>query len=157
MKFMLNGALTIGTLDGANIEIREEVGSENFFLFGMTAEEVEATRPHYDPSAIIRGHEDLSRVIALLEAGFFNPDEPGIFDPILESIKSPNDPWMTAQDFPAYVEAQRAAAEAFRDEKTWTRMSILNTASAGKFSSDRTILEYNEEIWKLKAVPAATA
>ena len=157
MKFMLNGALTIGTLDGANIEIREEVGEANFFLFGLTAEEVDRARHHYDPESIIRGHEDLSRVVALLEAGFFNPDEPGIFDPILDSIKSPNDPWMTAQDFPAYVEAQRQAATAFRDEKTWTRMSILNTAAAGKFSSDRTILEYNEEIWKLKSVPASGA
>lgn len=157
MKFMLNGALTIGTLDGANIEMREEVGEENFFLFGLTAEEVEATRAHYDPAAIIRGHEDLSRVIALLEAGFFNPDEPGIFEPIVEAIKSPSDPWMTAQDFPAYIEAQRKVSAAFKDEKTWTRMSILNTASAGKFSSDRTILEYNAEIWKLKAIPAPDA
>ncbi len=152
MKFMLNGAMTIGTLDGANIEIREEVGEENFFLFGLTADEVEAKHGHYDPVSIIRSNEDFARVMGLLEAGFFNPEEPGIFDFVIDSIKSPSDPWMTAADFGAYVEAQRRAAEAFRDEEGWTRMSILNTASAGKFSSDRTILEYNKDIWKLKAV-----
>jgi glycogen phosphorylase len=152
MKFMLNGALTIGTLDGANIEIREEVGAENFFLFGLTADEVEQARSGYDPVSIIRQDEDLARVIGLLEAGLFNSDEPGIFDTIVESIKSPTDPWMTAADFSSYVAAQRKASEAFRDEALWTRMSILNTAAAGKFSSDRTILEYNREIWKLHSV-----
>lgn len=156
MKFMLNGALTIGTLDGANIEIREEVGAENFFLFGLTAEEVEAARTTYDPLAIIRGNEDLSRVMGLLESGFFNPDEPGIFDAVIDSIKGSWDPWMTAADFPAYVKAQRDAADAYQDQDNWTRMSILNTASAGKFSSDRTILEYNRDIWHLKPVKAAS-
>ncbi len=155
MKFMLNGALTIGTLDGANIEIREEVGAENFFLFGLTAEEVENTRPHYDPLAIIGRDENLARVMGLLESGHFNTqDEPGIFDPIIESIRGSWDPWMTAADFGAYVEAQRQAAAAYRDEENWTRMSILNTAAAGKFSSDRTIQEYNRDIWKLQPVPA---
>lgn len=156
MKFMLNGALTIGTLDGANIEIREEVGAENFFLFGLTAEEVEAARTTYDPLAIIRGNEDLSRVMGLLESGFFNSDEPGIFDAVIDSIKGSWDPWMTAADFPAYVKAQRDAADAYQDQDNWTRMSILNTASAGKFSSDRTILEYNRDIWHLKPVKAAS-
>ena len=88
MKFMMNGALTIGTLDGANIEIREEVGAENFFLFGLTAEEVEAKRGHYDPAAIIAADEDLSRVMHLLQSGHFNLFEPGIFDPIIQSITS---------------------------------------------------------------------
>jgi glycogen phosphorylase len=155
MKFMLNGALTIGTLDGANIEIREEVGAENFFLFGLTAEEVENTRTHYDPLAIIGRDDNLARVMGLLESGHFNTqDEPGIFDPIIESIRGSWDPWMTAADFGAYVEAQRQAAAAYRDEENWTRMSILNTAAAGKFSSDRTIQEYNRDIWKLQPVPA---
>jgi starch phosphorylase len=149
MKFMLNGALTIGTLDGANIEIREEVGEENFFLFGLTAEEVERTRPHYDPEGIIAGNEDLRRVMQLLESGHFNQFEPGIFDPVIQSIKGSWDPWMTAADFPAYVEAQRRAAAAYRDQDDWARMSILNTATSGKFSSDRTIAEYNRDIWKL--------
>ena len=155
MKFMLNGALTIGTLDGANIEIREEVGADNFFLFGLTAEEVEQTRPHYNPEAIIQADENLRRVMELLESGHFNGGEPGIFDPIVESIRGSWDPWMTAADFPAYVEAQRQAAAAYRDVDHWTRMSILNTAAAGKFSSDRTIQEYNRDIWKLKPVAPA--
>ena len=155
MKFMLNGALTIGTLDGANIEIREEVGADNFFLFGLTAEEVEQTRPHYNPEAIIQSDENLRRVMELLESGHFNGGEPGIFDPIVESIRGSWDPWMTAADFPAYVEAQRQAAAAYRDVDHWTRMSILNTAAAGKFSSDRTIQEYNRDIWKLKPVAPA--
>ena len=155
MKFMLNGALTIGTLDGANIEIREEVGADNFFLFGLTAEEVEQTRPHYNPEAIIQADENLRRVMELLESGHFNGGEPGIFDPIVESIRGAWDPWMTAADFPAYVEAQRQAAAAYRDEEHWTRMSILNTAAAGKFSSDRTIQEYNRDIWKLQPVSPA--
>ncbi|QJD31244.1 glycogen/starch/alpha-glucan phosphorylase [Methylococcus geothermalis] len=154
MKFMMNGALTIGTLDGANIEIREEVGAENFFLFGLTAEEVERRRGGYDPNAIIEANEDLKRVMNLLESGYFNRFEPGIFAPIVESIRSPHDPWMTAADFPGYVEAQRAAAGAFSDKERWARMSILNTAASGKFSTDRTIAEYNRDIWKLTPVPA---
>ncbi|MGZ8218317.1 glycogen/starch/alpha-glucan phosphorylase [Methylomagnum sp.] len=157
MKFMLNGALTIGTLDGANIEIREEVGAENFFLFGLTAEEVEAARPNYDPNAIIDGNEDLRRVMHLLESGHFNQCEPGIFDPIIQSVWGSWDPWMTAADFAAYVEAQKQAAAAYRDQDNWTRMSILNTAASGKFSSDRTILEYNRDIWKMQPVVPAAA
>ncbi len=155
MKFMLNGALTIGTLDGANIEIREEVGAENFFLFGLTAEEVEKTRAHYNPQAFIDRDENLARVMGLLESGHFNPNEPGIYDAIIESIKGSWDPWMTAADFTDYVDAQRRAAQAYRDERGWTRMSILNTAAAGKFSSDRTIQEYNDMIWKLKPVSSS--
>ncbi len=154
MKFMLNGAVTIGTLDGANIEIREEVGAENFFLFGLTADQVEAQRATYDPEAIIAADEDLARVMHLLEIGYFNQFEPGIFDGIIASVKNPHDPWMTAADFRSYVEAQRQAAAAFRDEENWTRMSILNSAAAGRFSSDRTIAEYNRDIWHLDPIPA---
>ena len=154
MKFMLNGALTIGTLDGANIEIREEVGADNFFLFGLTAEEVEQARANYNPSAIIDADQNLSRVMELLELGHFNPGEPGIFDAIIDSIRGSWDPWMTAADFSGYVQAQKEAADAYRDADNWARMSILNTAAAGKFSSDRTIAEYNRDIWKLKPVSA---
>lgn len=149
MKFMMNGALTIGTLDGANIEIREEVGDENFFLFGLTAEEVEASKGNYDPAAIIAQDDDLSRVISLLKDGHFNRFEPGIFDSIVDSIYSPHDPWRTAADFRSYLNAQREVDRAYLDTERWTRMSILNTAASGKFSSDRTILEYNRDIWKL--------
>ncbi|CAH1386000.1 glycogen/starch/alpha-glucan phosphorylase [Candidatus Nitrotoga sp. M5] len=154
MKFMMNGALTVGTLDGANIEIREEAGDENFFLFGLTAEEVEATRGHYDPSAIVASDDDLRRVMHLLESRHFNLFEPGIFDLIIQSITSPGDPWLTAADFRSYIDAQQKVATAYRDTERWTRMSIINTATSGKFSSDRTILDYNRDIWHLPQIAA---
>jgi starch phosphorylase len=154
MKFMMNGSLTIGTLDGANIEIREEVGDENFFLFGLTEQEVEERRLNYDPVGIIEADEDLKRVMNLLELGYFNSFEPEIFDPIIASLKSPYDPWMTIADFRSFIEAQRRVEEAYRDQERWTRMSILNCAASGKFSTDRTIAEYNDEIWKLTPIPA---
>ena len=153
MKFMMNGALTIGTLDGANIEIREEVGAENFFLFGLSAEEVEEVRGHFDPATIIAADEDLHRVVQLIKSGHFNQFEPGIFDPILQAITSPDDPWMTTVDFRSYVDAQQQVSKAYKDQQQWTRMSILNTAASGRFSSDRTIAEYNREIWKLESLP----
>ncbi|WP_415880521.1 glycogen/starch/alpha-glucan phosphorylase [Methylomonas sp. TEB] len=152
MKFMMNGALTIGTLDGANIEIREEVGADNFFLFGLTETEVEAMRPHYDPQWFINQDSDLQGVMRLLECGHFNQFEPGIFDDIIASIKSPHDPWMTIADFRSYLEAQKRVEQTWRDQERWTKMSILNTAASGKFSTDRTISEYNREIWKLSPV-----
>lgn len=155
MKFMLNGALTIGTLDGANIEILEEVGEEHFFLFGLTAEQVEQTKQHYDPSGIIAADNDLSRVMRLLETSHFNRFEPGLFDEVIASIRNPRDPWMTAADFRSYVEAHRRAAERYRDRPRWLRSSILNTAASGRFSSDRTIAEYNRDIWKLTPIPPA--
>ncbi len=153
MKLMMNGALTIGTLDGANIEIREEVGDENFFLFGLTEEQIEVRRKHYDPFAIIDQDEDLQRVMHLLESGHFNQFEPGIFDDLIASIKSRYDPWMTIADFRSYVDAQKRVEAAYQDKEHWTRMSILNCANSGKFSTDRTIREYNRDIWKLDSVP----
>lgn len=152
MKFMMNGALTIGTLDGANIEIREEVGDDNFFLFGLTAEEVDAIRPHYDPNAIIEQDEDLKRVMSLLECGHFSQFEPGLFSSITHAIRSSNDPWLVAADFRSYVDAQQRAAESFKDRDAWLRMSVLNTAYSGKFSTDRTMQDYNREIWNLEPV-----
>ena len=154
MKFMMNGAITIGTLDGANIEIREEVGDDNFFMFGLTAEEVEETRRSYHPSAIAAGDENLGRVLRLLQSGHFNMFEPGLFDPIIASVLSPHDPWLTAADFPSYVAAQQLVADAYRDPERWTRMSIINSARSGRFSTDRTIGEYNEEIWGLQRIAA---
>jgi starch phosphorylase len=154
MKFMMNGAVTIGTLDGANIEIREEVGEENFFLFGLTAEQVAELRQHYDPDGIIGEDANLRRVMRLIESGLFNPFEPGLVDPIIHSIRNPRDPWMVAADFPSYVAAQEQAAAAFKDQLRWLRMSILNTAASGRFSTDRTMREYNREIWHLDEVPA---
>ncbi len=154
MKFMMNGAITIGTLDGANIEIREEVGDENFFLFGLSAEEVEQTRSNYDPEAIIAGDEDLGRVMQLLKSGHFNQFAPGIFDPILRTLTSRNDPWLTLADFRSYIEAQKQAAAVFQDRDAWAKMSILNTACSGKFSTDRTMQQYSREIWGIDPVPA---
>ena len=154
MKFMMNGAVTIGTLDGANIEIREEVGDDNFFLFGLTAEAVEQTRGRYDPGAIIAADPDLAAVMDLLESGHFNQFDPGLFDPIIRSIRDPRDPWLVAADFREFVDAQQAAAHAFLDRERWVRMSILNSACSGKFSTDRTMREYNAEIWKLTPVAA---
>jgi starch phosphorylase len=152
MKFMMNGALTIGTLDGANIEIREALGGENFFLFGLTADEVMQQRRHYNPDAFIQADQRLADVMALLENGHFNRFEPGLFDPIIHAIHSPNDPWLVAADFSTYTDAQSSAAQLFRDRDSWARASILNTANSGFFSSDRTIREYNRDIWKMEPV-----
>ena len=152
MKFMMNGSLTIGTLDGANIEIREEVGEENFFLFGLTESEVEALRSHYNPQSFIDRDADLQGVMHLLECGHFNQFEPGIFDDVIGSLKSPHDPWMTIADFSSFVAAQRRVDEAWRDQERWTKMSIINTAASGKFSTDRTISDYNREIWNLSPI-----
>jgi starch phosphorylase len=153
MKFMMNGAVTIGTLDGANIEILEAVGDSNFFLFGLTAEQVEQGRRQYDPRAIIGQDADLSRVLDLLRGGRFDGGEPGLFAPVVGAIESPHDPWMTAADFRSYANAQQRAAAAFRERERWTRMSILNTSHSGRFSTDRTIREYNQDIWHLTPVP----
>lgn len=152
MKLMMNGAITIGTLDGANVEIRQEVGAENFFLFGLTETEIEDLKNHYNPWAIIQGDTDLKAVMNLLENGHFNQDEPNIFDDILDSLKNPNDPWMTIADFRSFINAQEQVNEAYRDKKRWTKMSILNTASSGQFSADRTIMSYADNIWGLTAV-----
>ena len=152
MKFMMNGALTIGTLDGANIEIREEAGEENFFLFGLTAEQVEAIRGNYDPAAIVAADEDLRRVIDLLRSNHFNLFEPGLFEPIVQKLLNPHDLWLTIADFRAYVDAQNRVGAAYRDQEGWTRMSILNTATSGKFSSDRTIADYNRDVWGLAPI-----
>ncbi|MGS2722673.1 glycogen/starch/alpha-glucan phosphorylase [Porticoccus sp. GXU_MW_L64] len=149
MKFMMNGALTIGTLDGANIEIRDAVGEDNFFLFGLEAREVMTARQNYNPNAIIDGDEDFRRVMHLLESGHFNLFEQGIFESVSASVRSSDDAWMTAADFRSYVDAQQRVADAYGDQQHWTRLSILNTAASGGFSSDRTIQDYNRDIWKI--------
>jgi starch phosphorylase len=156
MKFMMNGAVTIGTLDGANIEILEEVGEANFFLFGLTTEEVEAERINYAPNAIIDQDLEFKQVMQLLECGLFNQFEPNIFDPIIEAIRSPYDPWMTAADFRNYIDTQEQAAMAYQDPEHWTRMSIINSARSGRFSTDRTMQEYNRDIWRLEQVSPKT-
>jgi starch phosphorylase len=153
MKLMMNSAITIGTLDGANIEIREEVGDENFFLFGLTEQQVEERRGHYDPLGIISQDKELQEVMHLLEVGCFNQFEPGLFDDLINSIKSAYDPWMAIADFRSYIDAQKRVEDAYRDHDHWTKMSILNCANSSKFSTDRTISEYNRDIWKLIPQP----
>lgn len=149
MKFMMNGALTIGTYDGANIEIMDAAGEENFFLFGLKADEVAQLRQNYDTRSFIDADQDLRKVIDLLSSGFFNPVEPGIFDGIIDSLLSPNDPWVTLADFRSYVDAQQRVAEAWQDKRSWAIKSIRNVAASGFFSADRTINDYNNDIWKL--------
>ena len=157
MKFMMNGAITIGTLDGANVEIREAVGEDNFFLFGLTTEEVEAQRGTYDPQTYINADSDLSRVLGLIESGLFSRFEKGIFEPVLAAVRAPDDPWMTAADFRSFVDAQQGVEQAFRDKDRWTRLSILNSAASGRFSTDRTMRDYNQQIWKVQPVGVADA
>jgi starch phosphorylase len=149
MKFMMNGALTIGTLDGANIEIRDAVGADNFFLFGAQAHEISSIRENYQPNDIIANSDVFSSVMHLLESGHFNLFEPRIFDSIINSIRDPQDMWLTAYDFDSYFQAQRRVDKAYQDQTLWTKMSILNTAASGVFSSDHTIRQYRDEIWKL--------
>jgi starch phosphorylase len=149
MKFMMNGALTIGTLDGANIEIRDAVEPDNFFLFGAQAHEISSIRENYLPNELIANSEVLSAVMHLLESGHFNLFEPGIFDSIINTIRDPDDMWLTAYDFDSYFQAQRSVDQTYKNQTLWTKMSILNTAASGVFSSDHTIRQYRDEIWKL--------
>ena len=149
MKFMMNGAVTIGTYDGANIEILNAVGKDNFFLFGLKADEVESRKHNYQPEQIVENDEDLKQVMHLLKCGHFNSFEYGVFDEIIASLINPNDPWLTLADFRSYVDAQECVSQTYRDKNAWVKMSIMNTACSGFFSTDRTMQEYNQEIWKL--------
>ena len=153
MKFQMNGALTIGTMDGANIEIREEVGAENFFLFGKTTSEVHELRASgYRPRDIYETNDELRAVLDLLADGFFSRGDGTVFQPLLENLLR-YDPYLVLADFPSYVECQGRVSQAYRDVDHWTRMSIYNSTRSGKFSSDRSIREYCSEIWQAQAVP----
>ena len=152
MKFSMNGALTIGTLDGANVEIREEVGAENFFLFGLTAAEVERVKAeHYRPWEIYQRQEELRGVLDLINNGMFSHGDGSMFRPIIDHLLS-HDEYLLLADFASYIACQDAVSRTYADERAWTRMSILNVARMGKFSSDRTIAEYCREIWKVEPV-----
>ncbi|MES2696904.1 MAG: glycogen/starch/alpha-glucan phosphorylase [Verrucomicrobiota bacterium] len=154
MKLSLNGALTIGTLDGANVEIKEEVGDDNIFIFGMTVEEVEALRASgYNPWDFYHKDDELRAVIDWLGSDFFTPNERGAFAQLHGSLMHGGDPYMVLADFRAYSDAHARVDAAYRDKAKWARMAILNTARLGKFSSDRTIREYAEQIWSLPPVP----
>ncbi len=152
MKFMMNGALTIGTLDGANIEIREKAGAENFFLFGLDAGQVGQVRQNYDPNKTIAEDKDIRRVMELLEGGRFSPNEPGIFDILIAGLRNSQDQWLTIADFRSYIDAQQDVNDQYKDQRNWNRMSIINTASSGWFSSDRTIQQYADEIWNVEPI-----
>ncbi len=153
MKFSLNGALTIGTLDGANVEIREEVGAENFFLFGLTTAEVEAFKAEgYNPWDYYHANAELKAVIDLIASGFFSCGNANLFKPIVDNLVY-EDPYLLLADYQLYIECQDRVGKAYQDPDNWTRMSILNVARMGKFSSDRSIQEYCEDIWDAKAVP----
>lgn len=149
MKFMMNGAVTIGTYDGANIEILDAVGDDNFFLFGLKADEAEQQKINYQPELLIENDEDLEQVMYLLKCGHFNSFEYGIFDEIIASLVNPFDPWLTLADFRSYIDTQEKVSQAYQDKSSWIKMSIMNTASSGFFSTDRTMQEYNKDIWKL--------
>ena len=153
MKFVMNGAVTVGTLDGANIEIREQVGAENFFMFGLSAPQVDALRTSgYRPMDYYDADPGLRDVIDLIRSGFFSRGDTELFRPLIDGLLY-HDPYMLLADFQSYVECQARVAEAYRDTERWTRMSILNTARSGNFSSDRTIREYCADIWRVKSVP----
>jgi starch phosphorylase len=153
MKFALNGALTVGTLDGANVEIRDLVGPENFFLFGLTTDEVLATKASgYSPHEIYRTNGELRAVIEAIASGSFSHGDANLFRPIVDSLLR-YDEYLLLADFASYIECSERAATAYRDAERWTRMSILNTARCGFFSSDRTIRQYCEDIWHAQPVP----
>jgi starch phosphorylase len=153
MKFAMNGALTIGTMDGANIELRDQVGAENFFLFGHTAEEVHAIQAAgYKPEDFYRSHGELRSCIDLIQSGFFSRGDTQLFKPIVDNLLR-SDPYLLLADYQSYIECQSLVSQAYADRDAWTRMSILNTARSGKFSSDRSVREYNERIWKAPPVP----
>lgn len=152
MKFCMNGALTIGTLDGANIEIREEVGAENFFLFGLTAAEVQTLKAQgYNPMDVYHSNPELKAVIDLIADGYFSRGDRELFRPLVNTLLH-GDPYLLLADFQSFVDCQSQVSQAYLDQEHWTRMSILNVARSGKFSSDRTIKEYCQDIWQVKPV-----
>jgi starch phosphorylase len=153
MKLALNGALTIGTLDGANIEIRNEVGSENIFIFGLTTDEVADLRASgYRSADYYHGNSELAQVIDMIGGGFFSPGEPERFKPLVDNLLLHGDHYLLLADYASYIQAQQAVETAYRDQEQWLRRAILNVANMGKFSSDRTILQYAQQIWHTSPV-----
>ena len=150
MKFALNGALTIGTLDGANVEMSEQIGLEHMFIFGLTAQQVNVRKQanEYNAEAIIGASPRLSEVLSAIRGGAFSPGDPGRYTGLVDGI-SCHDTFMVCADFEAYWQAQLDVEECWRDPARWWRSSVLNTARTGWFSSDRTIREYAREIWKV--------
>ena len=157
MKLAMNGALTVGTLDGANVEILEEVGAENMYVFGLRTEEVRELRNSgsYDPAQLCRENPRFGRVLESISNGFFTPEEPGLFGDIRNEILSPGDPYVHFADLGSYIETKRQISSDYADRAGWTRKAILNVARTGRFSSDRTVTEYANEIWDIKPIPPA--
>jgi starch phosphorylase len=146
----MNGALTIGTLDGANVEIMEEVGEENIFIFGLTAPQVaDIWARGNDPRRWYEGDAELKRAVDMIAGGAFSPGEPGLFAPIIDNLLNKGDHYLVLADYRAYILAQERAGALYQDKEEWTRRSILNTANMGKFSSDRAVLEYARDIWDI--------
>lgn len=153
MKFALNSALTIGTLDGANIEIMEEVGKENIFIFGLTAEDVQnIKRCGYNPRDEYNSNSDLEKCLDMIASGYFSGGDTKLFESLIDSLLNKGDYFMVLKDFGSYLEAQQEVAKLYKDREKWTQKSILNTANMGKFSSDRVIADYAKEIWDVKPV-----
>jgi len=149
----LNGALTIGTLDGANVEIASEVGEDNIFIFGLTTDQVAKLRASgYTPADYYHANGELRQAIDMIATGYFSPEEPDRFKPIVDSLLSHGDHYLLLADYASYVARQQEVAAAYRDQRQWMRKVILNVANMGKFSSDRTILQYAEQIWHAKPV-----
>jgi len=154
MKLALNGAVTIGTLDGANVEIREEVGDENIFIFGLEVEDVsDLWARGYDPGAVLKGDPELASLLEWLESDTFTPGKPGLLSPVVDSLTDGGDPFLVLADFRSYVEAQGRAERAFLDRRRWAAMAIRNVARCAKFSSDRSIRDYASKIWKVRPEP----
>jgi starch phosphorylase len=156
MKFALNGALTIGTMDGANVEIVEEVGAEDVFIFGLRAPEIEALKGRHDPWRHYHADPELRRALDAISGGAFSRDQPDLFKPIVHSLLDGGDVYFLLADYADYIRCQERVAEAYRDETAWARRSIRNVAHMGKFSTDRTIREYATEIWGAKPVSPGT-
>src|SRR5262249_51651878 len=157
MKFMMNGALTVGTRDGATIEMAEEAGEKNFFLFGLTAEQVAGSRGWYNPRWHYENEPQTREALDLICNDHFSRDGPGIFAPIRETLLDRGDYYMRLADLASYAQAQERLGELYADPDAWARKAIINVACSGKFSSDRTIAEYGAEIWQAKPSPALGA
>jgi starch phosphorylase len=153
MKFMMNGALTLGTRDGATIEMAEEAGEENFFLFGLTADQVAGSKGWYSPGWHYDTDTETRAALDLIFSGYFSQYEPGVFEPLRHALLTGGDHYMHLADLTAYLEADRRLCDLYADPDGWTRKAILNIAGSGKFSSDRTIAEYAADIWNVKPCP----
>src|SRR5262249_40249619 len=157
MKFMMNGALTIGTWDGATIEMAEAAGEENFFMFGLTVEQVAKTRGFYNPQWHYDNEYETRAALELVAGDYFSRYEPGVFNPILDALLRHGDYYLHLADLKSYSEAQSRLGELYTDQEAWSRKAILNIAGSGKFSSDRTIAEYAKDIWGAKPCPIGEA